>query len=167
MASAVRLFPGALLMALVTALPLSAAADKVSTEQSAQAVRALAIWLESGDFEPELLAPLEKYGELVVPSLIAALEHGPSPATRELVRRTLEKEYGALTRAGPDRRVRAKSDFIQHYMANFDALYRARAAQALSAIGGPAARKALEASVGKDERDDLRAALRQALEKIK
>jgi hypothetical protein len=52
-------------------------------------------------------------------------------------------------------------------MANFDALYRARAAQALSAIGGPAARNALEASVGKDQRDDLRAALRQALEKVK
>jgi hypothetical protein len=167
MAGALSHFPSVLLMALAAALPLSAAADKASTEQSAQALRALATWLESGDFEPELLAPLEKYGELVVPSLIAALEHGPSRATRELVRRTLEKEYGALTRAAPDRRVRAKPDFIQHYMANFDALYRARAAQALSAIGGPAARNALEASVGKDQRDDLRAALRQALEKVK
>jgi hypothetical protein len=166
-ATALRHLSSALLVALALAAPLTAAADKVSAEQSAEAVRALSTWLESGNFEPELLTRLEKYGELVVPSLIAALEKGPSPATRELVRRTLEKEYGALTRAGPDRRVQAKSDFIQHYMANFDALYRARAAQALSAIGGPAARNALESSVGKDERDDLRAAQRQALEKIK
>jgi hypothetical protein len=153
----------AVLLALAAAVPSALAQpEKPSIKQTEQATRALATWLESDDFDPHRLAQVTRHGQLVVPSLIAALEHGPSPAKRELVRRSLDADYDALARPS-----RARSDFVQHYMANFEALYRIRAAQALSATGGPAARTALEAWVAKAERDDLRTATRQALEKIK
>ena len=143
---------------------------KQSLEQTEQATRALATWLESDDVDPDRLATVTKYGEFVVPSLIAALERGPSPAKRELVRRSLEADYEALIQSpstGSARRVRGKTEYVQHYMRDFEALYRIRAAHALLAIGGPAARSAVEAVAAKAEREDLRAAIRYALEKIK
>jgi hypothetical protein len=164
MAIALTVRQAALLVALAVAVPtaLTQQSGKPSIEQTEQATRALATWLESDDFDPDHLALVTKYGEVVVPSLIAALERGPSPAKRELVRRSLDADYEALTR-----RVRSRTEYVQHYMANFEALHRIRAAQALSSIGGPAARNALEIYAAKAERDDLRTALRQALERIK
>lgn len=161
----------AVLVALAAAVPGALAQpDKPSIKQTGQATRSLAKWLESDEFDPHRLAQVTRHGQLVVPSLIAALAQGPSPAKRELVRRSLEADYEPLAQqasADPARRVRSRTDFVQYYMANFEALYRIRAAQALSAIGGPAARKALEASAAKAERDDVRTAIRQALDKIK
>jgi len=142
-----------------------------SAEQSAQATRALATWLESDDFEPHQLAAVIQYGQLVVPSLVAVLERGPSPAKREVVRRSLQTQYQALAQRAsvePARpRLRGESEFMRHYMANFETRYRIRAAQALSAIGGPSARKALEDALPKVTRESLRIAIRQALENIK
>lgn len=160
-----------LLAVLGLALPTAVGqAEKPDIKQTEQATRALATWLESDDFDPGRLEPLTRHGQRVVPSLIAALERGPSSAKREVVRRSLEADYDGLAeraRSDQARRLRSKSQFIEHYQANFDALYRIRAAQALSAIGGPSARRALEGSLEKATRDDVRTAIRQALKEIK
>lgn len=164
----------AALLLLASAAALASAAlaqpEKPASKQSELAARALARWLESDDFDSYHLELLTKHGALVVPSLVAALEAGPSPAKRELVRRSLDAEYEALAeraRSDPSRRLRSKAAFLDHYLANFEALYRIRAAQALSAIGGPSAKKALEGAVQKSPREDVRTAVRQALKEIK
>jgi hypothetical protein len=162
---------GAILLALAAAyVPLGLGQGKPSVKQTEQATRVLATWLESDGFEPAHLEPVKKLGQLAVPSLIAALERGPSPAKREVVRRSLEADYEALAegvRKDPSRRLRSKPEFMRHYLANFDARYRIRAAQGLSAIGGPSARKAIEGSLEKALRDDVRMALRLALKETK
>lgn len=159
----------AILAVLVATLPSALAQPKKDIKQSEQATRALATWLESDDFEPRRLAPVTKLGQLVVPSLAAALERGPSPAKRELVRRSVAADYEALDRGARPasaRPLRSKSDFTRHYLANFDALYRIRAAQALGAIGGPSARKALEGALPKAPRDDVRTVIEQVLKQV-
>src|SRR5688572_19753534 len=126
MALNVRVARFVLTFALALPLVASGQAQKPSSKQREQAARALATWLESDDFDPRRLAPVVKDGQLVVPSLIAALERGPSPAKRELVRRSLEADYEALAaaaRSDPSRRLRSKADFMEHYLSNFDALY--------------------------------------------
>lgn len=152
------------------ALPATTSAQVLGGAEAEQAVRAVAAWLSSGYHDVEHLAPLKKYGQTVVPSLIAALDTGPSPARRELARRSLESQYetlAAYSGSGSKFRMRSKEQYVQHYMGNFEALYRMRAAQALAAIGGSEARTALEAAAGKAGRDDLRKEIQRALEGIK
>jgi len=142
----------------------------LSTAQSERAARALSAWLEAEVFDPSELQPLIQYGQAVVPSLIVALDAGPSPARRERQRRLLDAEHDMLqeqARNTPGRKLPSKTDYVNHYTANFEALYRVRAAQALAAIGGAEARKALEAAAGKTGRDDVRSAIQESLKQFK
>jgi hypothetical protein len=169
---AVRIRALQLLLALAAALPGTAAAQPgaLGAAESEQVVRALAAWLNSEDLDAGRLAPLKKYGQAVVPSLIAALDAGPSSARRELARRSLETQYETLAKysqSGGKFQLGSKADFVQHYMGNLETLYRIRAAQALAAIGGSEARTALHAAAGKAGREDLRKAIQRALEGIK
>ena len=113
---------------------------------------------------------MTRFGQAIVPSLVAVLNEGPSPATRELLRRELERRYDQLAefaRKNPDAKVAStKEEFVAMYLRNFDAQHRVRAAQALGAIGGRQAR-ALEAAAGKAERDDVRTTARRSLEKMR
>lgn len=157
---------------LIAASPATVLAQPkvLGSAESEHAVRALAAWLNSEDFDAGRLAPLKKYGQAVVPSLIAALDAGPSPARRELARRSLETQYVTLAKysqSGGKVQLGSKADFVQHYMGNLETLYRIRAAQALGAIGGSQARTALEAAAGKAGREDLRKEIQRALEGIK
>jgi HEAT repeat protein len=130
----------------------------------------LAAWLGSEDFDAARLAPLKKYGQAVVPSLVSALVTGPSPAHREAARRSLERQYDRLAKYAQDGgrfQLRSKPDFVEYYMGNLGTLYRIRAAQALGAIGGPEAKTALAAAAGKAGREDLRKEVQRALEGIK
>ena len=152
-------------------MPLAAGAQStpLSTAQSERAARTLSAWLEAEVFDPSELQPLIQYGQAVVPSLIAALNAGPSPARRERLRHSLDAEHDMLleqARNSPGRKLPPKGDYIDHYAANFEALYRIRAAQALAAIGGAEARKALEAAAGKAGRDDVRAAIQESLKQL-
>jgi hypothetical protein len=68
----------------------------------------------------------------------------------------------------PDRKLpESRSDYIERYVANVDAQYRIRAAQALAKIGGGQARSSLEAALGKSQRDDVRKAIERSLREIK
>jgi hypothetical protein len=161
-----------LLLVLAAIFPAVAPAQPkdLGSAESEQAVRAIAAWLNSDDHDARRLAPLKKYGQAMVPSLIAALDAGPSSARREFARRSLETQYETLAAysvSDSKFRMRSKADFVQHYMGNFETLYRIRAAQALGAIGSSEARTALEAAAGKAGREDLRKELQRALKGIK
>jgi len=56
---------------------------------------------------------------------------------------------------------------VRYYMGNFEAMYRVRAAQALAAIGGPAARDAIRQSMEIEKREDVRATLKELLDEVK
>lgn len=158
---------------LIAASPATVLAQPkvvLGSAESEQAVRALAAWLNSGDFDARRLTPLKKYGQAVVPSLIAALDAGPSSARRELARRSLETQYETLAKysqSGSKFQLDSKADFVQRYMGNLETLYRIRAAQALAAIGGSEAKTGLEAAAGRAGREDLRKEIQRALAGIK
>jgi hypothetical protein len=137
----------------------------LSRSESEQAAQVLAAWLESEHREAALLEPVVRYGQAVVPSLTSALNNGPSAARRERLRRLLDEGYDADAKRAKAKLALSKADYRQHYMSNFDALYRVRAAQALAAIGGDDAIKALKEA--RIERADTRDAVQQALRDIK
>lgn len=156
---------------LVLSPAIASAQTKVlSSSEAEHAVRTLAAWLDTEHYDVGHLASLKKHGQTVVPSLVAALESGPSAAKRELARRTLEDQYETLAKyahSGGKFQLRSKVEYLQHYIGNFETLYRIRAAQALGAIGGSEARTALEAAAGKAGRENLRKEIQRALEGIK
>ncbi len=163
--------PRLLLVIMCLGLTHAAFADNRSTRlDDGSAVGALAAWLESEHGEPAELAPVLKYGQAVVASLSAALAEGPSPVRRERLRRSLEANYAAYRSAMQDRSpwpVPTQEQYLGHYLDNFDAIYRVRAAQALAAIGGQQARDAIAKSISAEERAEVRTLLQELLTEIK
>lgn len=159
-------------IAIGAVLPVTALAqvEPLSSSHAQQAVSALATWLESEEFDASELTPLIRYGQAMVPSLVAALDAGPSPARRERARRSLaggHERLADLARKNPDRKAPpSQAEYVKHYLSNFDARYRMRAAEALAAIGGDAARKALELALSKAVRNDVRAVIQQSLKDL-
>jgi hypothetical protein len=142
-----------------------------SRQETVNAIRALATWFECDECHPAQLSAVTRFGQFVVPSLAATLNGGLSPAIRELLQRQLYERYGELVAQGeknPKLRISAgREEFTARHLDDFDAKYRIRAAQALVAIGGPEARAALEAGLGKTERADVREVIGDLLKKIK
>jgi hypothetical protein len=143
----------------------------LSSAETERAVQALSKWFECEDCGAGDLTAVTRYGQSVVPSLIAALNAGPSPARRERLRRSLDAGYDRRVeqaRKMPTRKIASnKEEYVARYVDNFDAQYRIRAAQALAAIGGADAREALEAALGKAQRADVRTAIQQSLYAIR
>jgi hypothetical protein len=81
------------------------------------------------------------------------------------LRRTLDADYAKF--AERVSKPPSKEAFVAHYMGNVDAIYRARAARALAAIGGAQARTALQGVLSKPMREDLRAAIERSLKTFK
>jgi hypothetical protein len=145
--------------------------DEMSAEESAHAVEALTTWFECEECQSGELAAVANYGQPVVPSLVAVVNGGLSPATRENLRRELEVRYDELAarrQTTPNARLgSSKEQFTALYLSNRDAQYRARAAQALAAIGGKQARGALEAALRGPQRDDVQEVIRRSLSAMK
>ena len=141
-----------------------------SQQDTGRAAQALADWLECEYCEHDELAAVTHHGQAVVPGLIAALDQGPSPATRDDLGRALAERYEQLveqSKKKPHAPIAVtKEKFVELYLGNFDAQYRVRAAQALAAIGGDRARAALEAAASQAQREDVRAAARESLRKL-
>jgi len=139
----------------------------LTPEEASAATVAMVEWFECEECEQGELQAVVKYGQAIVPTLRSSLLHGASPASRELMRRELEKRYDELLRYQKDhpksRPASSKKEFVEMYLANFDAQYRTRAAHALGAIGGEAARKALEEAQTKVKRADERESVKAAL----
>ncbi len=163
----------ALVLSPTTAVSANGSGERLSEMEAPRASRDLARWLEL-DCEEVDIRVLTRHKGVIVPDLIAALEKGAPPERRELVRRGAEESYAQLVEQQdrrPDRKLatQSKEAYVNRDLDNFDALYRARAAQALAAIGGADARKALESILAKsrlDEvkvREDARRAIQQYL----
>ena len=168
----------AICAALAIALLFPAAAfsqpdsdKRLSRDETVNAIQALTTWFECEECHPSQLIAVTRYGQLVVPSLAATLNGGLSPASSELLRRLLDDRYSQLAEQGEKnaklRITSRREDFVARHLGDFDARYRIRAAQALVAIGGPEARNALEAALGKAPRDDVRMVIEESLKKIK
>jgi len=141
---------------------------KLTPEQAEQVRQSLVTWFECEECEEGQLAAVIENGEVAIPSLIATLRSGSAPASRELLRRQLDRRYTELKeyeRSHPAAKVTGtREDFIDMYLSNFDAQYRVRAATALAAIGGPSAEQALRDALDTKQRDDVHRAIGAALD---
>jgi hypothetical protein len=142
-----------------------------SQEDAGGAAQALANWLECEYCEHDELQAVTHHGQAIVPSLIAALNQGPSPATRDELGKALAERYEQLveqSKKNPHAPIAVTRDrFVELYGGTLDAQHRIRAAQALAAIGGERARAALEAAASQAQRDDVRTAVTKLLTVIK
>lgn len=140
-----------------TVLPTNGS-ERLSEAESRRASRDLARWLEQ-DCEEVNLTALTRYKQAIVPDLIAALEKGAPAEKRELVRQGAEASYKDLFEQSQRKRERplasGRDAYVKRDMDNFEGQYRARAAQALAAIGGADARNALESILAKARRDEV------------
>jgi hypothetical protein len=142
----------------------------LSVKEAINAIDALTTYFECEECHPVQLIAVTRYGDAIIPSLAATLHGGLSPASRELMRRSLAARYEQLVRQGekdPKFKISAsEKEFVARHLEDFDARYRIRAAQALAALGGPQARAALEAALSKTARADVRTVVQQSLDKI-
>ncbi len=143
----------------------------LTPEESAKATQVLVEWFECEECVDGELSSVTEYGQIVVPILIATLNEGPSPASRELLRRELETRYDELSAYSKDHPnvelASSKEEFVEIYLSNYDALYRVRAALALGAIGGKNAEEALKSALDNADREDVRSSIEQALSESK
>jgi hypothetical protein len=148
-----------------------AAAGEARPGSGHEARRVIAAWLECEECTDGELEAVTKVGEAAVPVLAASLRSGLAPATREKLRLHLTATYADLKKHAsthPESAVTATQEqYVDTYLANHDALHRIRAAKALAAIGGPAAKAALDEASRASLRPDVQAAVRDSLAKMK
>jgi hypothetical protein len=139
-------------------------------QDTARAAQALAGWLGCEYCDAGELAAVTGYGQAIVPDLIAALNQGLSPASRDDLRKALEERYAQLfaqSKKNPHAPLGApKEKFVELYLGKLDTQYRVRAVQALAAIGGDRARAALEEAASQVDRDEVRSTARESLRKL-
>ena len=142
--------------------------DKVTPERKTEIMRTAIEWLECEECEDGELEAVKKEGEMIVPTLAAALERGPSGASLEILRLQLEKRYDKLvtySKTHPNVKMsQSKKEFVSHYMDNYIALYHIRAIMGLSAIGGNDASAAISKAKNGKYRDDVRKVLAENLQ---
>jgi hypothetical protein len=158
-------------LAARTAAPAPLAPADTTPAQAEAARQALVDWFECEECEERQLEAVKEHGQLVVPLLKAALLKGAAPATRELARRGLSARYDELQKYAEThdyaKPASSKEEFVEHGLKNLDAQYRVRASQALSVIGGRAAREALEAGAAVSPRADVRDSIKAALAEVR
>jgi hypothetical protein len=144
---------------------------RMSTTETVKATQALIRWLECDSCGDANLKAVTRYGQAVVPSLIATLNAGLSPASRKSLHDAFASRYDALdeqARKDPKFKMKStKEEFIARYVEETDARNRIRAAEALGTIGGSTARTALKTALIKSERADVRKAIQNALQEIR
>jgi hypothetical protein len=163
-----------LLCHAVSACGGESASSRQATPDPAQATegrRVIAAWLECEECTDGELDAVTKLGDAAVPVLGASLRAGLAPATREKLRLHLTATYAELKKHAsthPESAVTGtEEEYVDTYLANYDALHRIRAARALAAIGGPAARAALEEVSRTSLRTDVQAAVQESLARMK
>jgi hypothetical protein len=156
------------LAALATA-PL-AFGQEMPAGQALEVRQAVVAWLECEECTEGQLEGVLKLGALAVPSLGAALERGPSPASLERNQIHLEQTYRNLVeyaRTHDEVKVELKEEeYVKLYLENYRANYGVRAAEALGKIGGEAARKHLDNASKLGLRADVQAAVKESAGKI-
>jgi hypothetical protein len=144
---------------------------ELEPEKMAEIRHNIMAWMECEECEDGELEALVEQGELVVPSLIAILDGGPSPANRELLRKNLENNYSKLleySETHPESEITMeKGEFVDTYVNNYVALYKTRSAIALGEIGGKESKEALERVLKTPVRDDVRSVIEESINKIR
>src|SRR5262245_20457740 len=125
------------------------AADTAGAQQGAgSAAQALTNWLGCEYCERGELAEVTRYGQAIVPDLIAVLQQGPPSQARDDLTRALGARYDQLVEQSKKNRhapiAVTKENFVEFYRSIVDTQHRVRAALALATIGGDRARAALE-----------------------
>ena len=147
------------------------AATTLSPAKSLEVRKAVIAWVECEECTDGELDRLLKYGELAVPTLGAMLERGPSPANLERYRLHLENSYRQLAeyaRTHPEAKLNPSPEaYVEQYLENYRALYAVRSAQALSKVGGEAARRYLEAAGKRRMRADVSLAIQESLKALR
>lgn len=134
-------------------------AKELSPEDSLAVRKAVVAWLECEECTDGELEGVVKFGELAVPTLGATLERGPSPASLEKVRMHLESSYRNMVeyaRTHDEVKIdQSEEEYVKQYLENYQANYAVRSAQALAKLGGPEARKLIDAAGKRKLRDDV------------
>lgn len=153
------------------------AGEQLSPEEFDRLRRALVAWFECEECTEGQLRAVVAFGEKAVPSLVATLEQGPSPAQLEELRRALETSWAEIQRHQRTNRMElpggetglpgSREQYLETYLGNYVALYRVRAAQALAAIGGERAERALRSALDEPYREDVRRAIGEAVEGLR
>jgi HEAT repeat protein len=143
----------------------------MSRAEAAKATQALIRWFDCESCGEADLTAVTRHGQGVVPSLIATLNAGLSPASRQALHDSFAARYDALdeqARKDPKFKMKStKDEFIARYVDQHDARNRIRAAEALGAIGGTNARTALQTALANAKRADVRKAIQEALQQIR
>ncbi|HXN50950.1 MAG TPA: hypothetical protein VN943_03360 [Candidatus Acidoferrum sp.] len=161
------------LSSLLVGAPAQAGAPRAPAENSklSQMHRSIDAWIECDDCNESQQNAVFKAGQAAVPVLVQYLREGPSPEKRELVRRQLVSAYHDLKeyeKRHPQATVPlSEEEYVRTYLDNYSARYQIRAAAALAAIGGTEARSAVEAVLRNPLRDDVKAALASALQRMR
>jgi len=134
-------------------------------ERAVQIRTIVIAWLDCDECVDGELAAVVKVGDAAVPSLAAALREGLAPGRLEGLRRHLEESYTRLGDKSAKSRA-SKDVYVQRYTDNLLALHQVRAAIALSSIGGPDARRALEDAQNAPYRDDVKQSIKAALARL-
>lgn len=165
---------GILLLGAILCVAASAAEcqrPQLATQRAVEVRRTIVAWLECQECIDGELNAVVRLGQAAVPTLAATLAGGPSPASREALRRHLVNAYRELKEYERTKRgttvTATEDEYVRTYMDNYVALYKARAAEALGRIGGDRARRALEAAAREDQRPDVRSALQAALTRVR
>lgn len=144
---------------------------EVTPEEATNARRAVVAWLECEECgDGELEAVLE-HRNIVIPSLTASLNEGPSPATLQSFKSQLVKNYRNIqdySKTHPDAKIKMnEEDYVQLYTKNYIAKYQVRSAIALAKIGGNDAKDALNKALKMNFRKDVQQTIKESLEMIK
>ncbi len=152
------------------AVPVFSAAAELSPDQSLAVRKAVVAWLECEECTEGELEAVARYGELAVPTLGAALERGPSPASLEKYQLHLESTYQKMVeyaRTHEEIKLEQSQDeYVKMYLENYRANYAVRSAQALGKVGGPEARRLLDAASKRKTREDVDAVVLDAARKV-
>src|SRR5262245_10566569 len=127
-------------------------------QDPAEIRRTIARWLECEECSDGELNAVVSLAQKAVPTLAATLRSGPSLASRQQRQLHLEQTYDQLRAQGLATNY-SKPAYVQAYLANYEALYRIRSAQALGAIGGAQAKQALQTALGTHLQPDVQRAV--------
>lgn len=120
------------------AVEVAEAVSPAERDESARALDVLVSWFECEECDEGQLEGVVALGPAAVPSLAAALRHGPAPERRAEIERELSESYTSLVAYAVDHRGAApavtQGEYVRIFSSNFVAMYQARGATALGAL---------------------------------
>jgi hypothetical protein len=142
--------------------PPTTAPPTLSPEQAAAARRTIERWLECDECVDGELEAVLRLGPTAVPTLVATLRAGVSPARRAELDRELRVRHAELAARAQGRTALDVETFVREQLAIQQARYQVRSAQALARIGGAEAKQALDDALARPLEPRAERAVRDA-----